>query len=198
MKFLAFTDIHEDRKKLNDLVTRASQPDIDFIICCGDISTFGRGVKNVLKAFHALGKKMYLIPGNHEEHINFEEMLKEYPYCISLHRKAMKIPDYLFLGYGGNGFSQEDAEFRKIAREWYGKFKGQKIIFITHGPAFDTKLDLLHDHHVGNKDYRKFIERIQPRLVISGHLHETVGAADKINKTRLVNPGWDGMVIELK
>ena len=92
----------------------------------------------------------------------------------------------------------EDAEFRKLAREWYGKYKGQKIVLVTHQPPLGTTLDLLGNKHVGNKDYRQWIERLQPKLVIAGHLHETAGATDIIGKTRVVNPGWEGMVIELK
>lgn len=199
MKFLVFTDIHEDKKSLQALLRRAVGQDIDFVVCTGDFSTFGRGMVHVLKEFNALGKKMYFIPGNHEEHSELlEKALPNFPYCINLHGKAQKIGEYIFLGYGGGGFAQEDAEFRKIAREWYGKFKGKKIVFLTHGPAFATKLDLLPGRHVGNKDYRKFIERVSPKLVISGHLHETVGLMDKIGETKLVNPGWEGMVIELK
>ena len=199
MKFLVFTDIHEDKKSLQALLRRAAEQDIDFVICTGDFSTFGRGMVHVLKEFNSLGKKMYFIPGNHEEHSEvLEKALPDFPHCINLHCKARNIGDYVFLGYGGGGFSQEDAEFRKIAREWYGKHKSKKIVFLTHGPAFGTKLDLLHDRHVGNKDYRKFIERVNPKLVISGHLHETVGLMDTINKTKLVNPGWEGMIIELK
>ena len=71
-----------------------------------------------------------------------------------------------------------------------------KFILIDTRRIID-KLDLLEMGHVGNKDYLKFIRRMKPKLAISGHLHETVGVMDKIDKTQIVNPGWDGMVIEL-
>ena len=32
MKFLAFTDVHEDKEVLKDLLERASQKDIDFVV----------------------------------------------------------------------------------------------------------------------------------------------------------------------
>ena len=32
MKFLAFTDLHEDKEVMNELVKRAAKDDIDFII----------------------------------------------------------------------------------------------------------------------------------------------------------------------
>lgn len=198
MKFLAFTDLHEDRKKLQRLVKRAGQPDINFVICAGDFSTFGRGLEVVLKAFNDLGKRLYVIPGNHEEHLELPEILQEFPHSVDLHQQSKRINDFIFLGYGGGGFAQEDALFRKVARHWYGKYNGEKIVLVTHMPPFGNKTDFLHKTHVGNKDYRKFIERIKPKLVICGHLHETVGTVDIIGKTRVVNPGWDGMIIELK
>ena len=198
MKILAFTDVHEDKDSLKKLIQRASEEDIDYIICAGDFSTFGRGARSLLKKFSNLGKPFYVIPGNHEEGESFSAMINEFPNCIDFHKKMFKLGDYVLLGYGGDGFSLQDQKFRQVSREWYSKYKEKKIILVTHGPPSQTKLDLLSKRHVGNIDYRKFIERIKPKLVISGHLHETVGAVDKVGKTRLVNPGWEGMVIELK
>ncbi len=199
MKFLVFTDIHENRKVLQELVQRAQQKDIHFVICTGDFSTFGRGADLVLKVFNDLGKKFIVIPGNHEDKEGWlDQAVRPFSNCINLHCRFMKIDDYLFLGYGGDGFAMEDAPFRKIAREWYGKYNGQKIVLLTHGPPFGTALDRLGNRHVGNRDYRNFIERIKPRLALSGHLHETFGAIDMIGGTKCVNSGKEGMVVELK
>ena len=102
------------------------------------------------------------------------------------------------MGYGGGGFNQEDGTFRKIARNWYGEYKDEKVVLLLHGPPLGTNVDLLNNRYVGNKDYRAFIERIKPKLVLCGHLHETAGVVDTIGATKVANPGWDGMVIELK
>jgi uncharacterized protein len=197
MKFLTFTDLHEDKPALRALIKRAAQKDIDFVVCCGDFSNFGSGIKNVLSSFNKLNKKFYFIPGNHEESLDLLELVKSYPNCISFHEQTFIEGNYLFLGYGGGGFAQEDEQFRKVSRQWYGEHKDKKIVLVTHMPPYATKLDLLEMGHVGNKDYLNFIRRIKPKLAISGHLHETVGAMDKIDRTQIVNPGWDGMVIEL-
>jgi len=199
MKFLTFTDLHEDKTILKELVKRASKEDIDFVICCGDISSFGRGLRYNLTKLNSIGKKIYLIPGNHEEgRDELVNVVRDLPNCINFDRKAIKIGDYIFLGYGGDGFSMQDEKFRKISREWYGKYKDVKMILVTHGPPYGTELDKIGERHVGNKDYRKFIERIKPKVAISGHLHETVGKSDKIGETKLINPGWEGMVVELR
>lgn len=199
MKFLVFTDIHENRKVLPELVKRAQQDDIHFVICTGDFSTFGRGADIVLKTFNDLGKKFIVIPGNHEDKEGWlDQAVRPFSHCLNLHNRAMEIDDYLFLGYGGDGFAMEDAVFRKISRGWYGKYNGKKMVLLTHGPPFGTTLDRIGNRHVGNKDYRNFIERIKPRLALSGHLHETFGAIDQIGSTKCVNSGKEGVVIELK
>ncbi|MEK6969660.1 MAG: metallophosphoesterase [Nanoarchaeota archaeon] len=198
MKFLTFTDLHEDKVVLKELVKRAAQPDIDFIVCCGDISTFGRGLTLVFKSFEAVKKPFYVIPGNHEEGEILTKALTGFSNCHNFDRQAIKIEGYVFLGYGGGGFSVQDETFRKLARQWYGKYKEEKVILVTHGPPFGTALDLMGQKHVGNKDFRQFIDRIKPKIAISGHLHEAVGKMDTLGKTKLINPGWEGMVVELK
>lgn len=197
MKLLTFVDLHEDKKYLKKLVERASQPDIDFVVCAGDLTMFGRGLRYILRQFNNLGKKTYLVPGNHESDRMFKEVLPDYPNCININGKAVKLGEYVLLGYGGGGFSVEDPEFRKISRNWYSKYQDKKVILVTHGPPFGTKIDLLEKRHVGNGDYRKFIERIKAKLMICGHIHETAGVMDKVGKTKVINPGWEGMVVEL-
>ncbi len=198
MKFLAFTDVHGQKNYVEALMERASQDDIEFLLCSGDFTNFGQGMRYVLKEFSRLGKTIYVIPGNHEEGRNYPQVLHEFPLWVDVHHKAVELGNYVLLGYGGGGFAVNDAEFRKIARKWYGLYKNRKTIFVSHGPAFGTKLDRLESGHVGNRDYRKFIERIKPRLVISGHLHETFGGVDVINGIKFANPGDGGMVIELR
>ena len=61
----------------------------------------------------------------------------------------------------------QDADFRKIAREWYGKYNGRKIVLVTHQPPFGNKLDLMGSRHVGNKDFTAFILRIKAKLAVS-------------------------------
>ena len=199
MKFLTFVDTHDDPTVVKELIKRAKQNDIDFMICAGDLAMFGQGLRRNLKQFNSVGKKFYIIPGNHEEYgLEYEKMVSDYKNCINFHKKVFEIGDYVFLGYGGGGFALKDPEFRKLARKWYGKYKDKKIILVTHGGPYGTKIDELEGKHVGNQDYTKFIERIKPQVVICGHLHETAGLIDNIGKTKVIHPGWEGMVLELK
>jgi uncharacterized protein len=197
MKFLTFSDTHEDFDSLKKLSLRAKEDDIEFVLVAGDFTNFERNIRPMLKELNKIGKTIYIIPGNHEEGEVYGKVIGDYPNCVNVDRKATKLGNYLLLGYGGGGFSQSDPEFRSISRTWYGHYKSENIILMLHGPPFGTKLDLLNNQYVGNKDYRRFVDRVKPKLVICGHIHENMGVIDEIEETKLVNPCWEGMVIEL-
>ena len=101
------------------------------------------------------------------------------------------------MGYGCGGFSLVDREFDKTAVKFRKIIKmneDKKIILVTHAPPYKTRLDKL-GIHCGNKSIRKFIDKNKIDLVICGHLHENFGKEDKINKTRLINPGPFGKIL---
>ena len=72
-----------------------------------------------------------------------------------------------------------------------------RTIYTIHSPPRDTCCDMTHARaHVGSRALRAFIERRQPPLVLSGHIHESprVSGAwrDHIGSTVVVNPGQFG------
>ena len=46
MKILAFTDIHENKVKINTILKTAK--DVDMLICCGDFTYFGHNTKGII------------------------------------------------------------------------------------------------------------------------------------------------------
>ncbi|HII71367.1 TPA: hypothetical protein HA265_01275, partial [Candidatus Woesearchaeota archaeon] len=60
-----------------------------------------------------------------------------------------------------------------------------------------TKLDDIWGESAGNDSFRRFIEEHEPHTAISGHLHENSGKVDKVGKTKLINPGPWGVVLEI-
>jgi len=197
MKILAFVDLHGDTSFLKKIVKRAQKDDIDLVVCAGDFSVFETGAGYVLKQLNSIGKPVLLIPGNHEVPETTKMAEKEFENIIDLHEKSWQKDNYLFLGYGTGGFAKTDPRFRKVAREWRRKLKDEKIIMVLHGPPHGTKLDEVMGEQVGNKDFTMGIKRLIPKLVICGHIHENAGKIDFIGKTQVINPGYEGMVIEI-
>jgi Icc-related predicted phosphoesterase len=70
-------------------------------------------------------------------------------------------------------------------------------ILVSHSPPRGTNCDLTGSRvHVGSRALRRFIERHQPPLVLSGHIHESPRVSgshrDAIGRTVVVNPGQFG------
>ncbi len=72
-----------------------------------------------------------------------------------------------------------------------------ETVFVLHSPPRDTRCDMIGARaHVGSRAIRSFIERRQPPLVLSGHIHESPRVSssyrDAIGRTLAVNPGQFG------
>jgi Icc-related predicted phosphoesterase len=71
------------------------------------------------------------------------------------------------------------------------------MVVVLHSPPRDTVCDLIATRqHVGSRAIRAFVEARQPRVVLSGHIHESprVSGAwrDRLGETPVVNPGQFG------
>ena len=198
MKILAFTDPHGNEQILKEVtrLSRIKKPDL--IICPGDLTVFEKNLREILEKLNKIKIPLLVIPGNHEEAGDMKRLCEKFENIIFLHRGIFETGDYVFFGYGGDGFSSENKEFEKVAKDIEKRIKGKKIVLITHQPPYGNKLDdLEYFEHVGNKSYRKFIEKNKPILALSGHLHENFGEMDKIGKTILINPGPLGKLIKI-
>lgn len=62
-------------------------------------------------------------------------------------------------------------------------------LLVVHTPPFDTETDKLpNGQHVGSTAVREFIERVQPDVCLTGHIHES-RALCNIGRTVIINPG---------
>lgn len=73
----------------------------------------------------------------------------------------------------------------------------ESTLFILHSPPRSTACDMIGaGKHVGSRAIRAFIERHQPPLILSGHIHESPRVSnsyrDTIGETLVVNPGQFG------
>ena len=202
MKILAASDIHDDKKTIEDLIKLAEDEKVDLIILAGDL-TFGESnVLNIVGPFKKGGKPIIIIPGNHETDATVDFWVKKYsPGVYNLHGNAMKIYDIGIFGVGGANiglFQLDDSEFFEMLEKANKKVKDARIkIMVTHAPPYGTKVDMIGLSHVGSKGIREAIEKLKPNLCLCGHIHETFGIEDKIGKTKIINVGRKGTIIEI-
>lgn len=199
MKILAFTDLHSSKTALRILRKKSRKADV--LACAGDFTYFEQGMRKVLEALDSFGKTIVLVNGNHESPEKTRKECQRLKNTKYIHKAILTIGEYAFIGHGGEGFALRSREFEQFHRKTGEKLRklrkeGKKIIFITHQPPHNTKLDYIWAHH-GNKSYRKFIDKEKPILAICGHLHETQGKHDITGRTVIINPGPRGVMVEV-
>ena len=201
MKILAFTDLHLSSYGFKKIKSKVKKQNPDLLICAGDVSIFEQGLNQILNKLNKLKKTTLIIPGNHESDKVLRKFCKRYKNLVFIHKKQYRQDNYIFLGYGGGGFSLTDPHFYKTGEKFkkiIKKNKDKKIIFITHAPPYKTKVDLIVGSHCGNKTLKNFVVKNRVDLYICGHLHETFGKKDKIKKTEVINPGPYGKIIKIE
>lgn len=192
MKILAFVDLHGRMRFLSKLKSKAEKADV--IVCAGDFTVFQAGMRRILSAFNRLGKKVLLVHGNHEDDRAVEDACSGLGNIVFIHKKSYAVGNYLFIGYGGMGFSAADSGFERFSKRFVGK---KNVVLVTHAPPHNTKLDSVWGNHQGNKSITSFIRQAKPLLAVCGHLHENEGKEDNIGKTRVINPGPGGKMVEI-
>jgi Icc-related predicted phosphoesterase len=194
MKILTFVDLHGNKDALSILKFKARMADL--IICAGDISVFENNLSSLVKEIAKFKKPVLMLHGNHEKVSSLKEECSLYDNIFFLHKGIYELNDILFIGYGGGGFSERSPGFNSFV-EKIKPFLKKKNVLITHGPPYGVTIDYIHNSHVGNKDFLNFIKKVQPNLVVCGHIHETAGKQDIIGKTKIINPGPSGKIIEI-
>lgn len=206
MKILAFTDLHASITELKRLEEKIKKHKPDLLICCGDFTVFEQNVDHVLRKLDTFGLPCYLIHGNHEMEMVVKKLCSKTKNIQFVHNKIFPLNGYLVVAHGGGGFYGRgklagDKEFEELVKKNKAKLDEAKgnIILITHAPPAHSALDYIDwmQDHVGCKSYMDFIKEYKPILALSGHIHETFGALQRMGKTTLCNPGPSGRIISL-
>lgn len=198
MKILSFSDNHGSMKALEKLKGSISNENPDIIICAGDISQFENNIMTLLKTINDFGKPVIIVHGNHESVETFSKIKGRFKNIFYVHNSSFYYETFVFIGFGGGGFSAEDIDFKKHIEKFETIIKNnkdKKIIMVTHGPPYGTKIDMINGNFSGSRPLRKFIEGNEVELLVCGHIHENSGKVDSIGKTKVVNPGKDGKVL---
>lgn len=192
--WIAIGDIHEDISNVQKIpaLDKASG-----IIISGDITNAGgqKRAAKILETVQEIQPNIYAQIGNMDKP-EVTDFLQQKGWNI--HLRGLEIEEGI--GLMGVGYSSPtpfntpaEVEDRQLG-EWL--WQGVEdvrdlshLILVCHTPPIKTKTDRLpNGQAVGSFAVREFIEKIQPDVCITGHIHEAV-ALDSIGKTKIVNPG---------
>lgn len=120
---------------------------------------------------------------------------------VNLHREARALGgaylDYGIMGVGASTFTPfstpsevSDEEMGRWLEGTYELAKGFKhLLVVIHNPPKDSMADAVGvGVHVGSPAVRRFLERAQPDVCLTGHIHESA-CEDRIGRTQVINPG---------
>jgi hypothetical protein len=194
MIVIGLADVHGNIasiKRMNDILEIA-----DIILLVGDITNFGRQaeIKQVFTSVIHNMQKIRAVSGNCD-YPEVDEWLSAQN--VNLHGKGEKCNGIGFVGLGGSLITPfqtpnelTEDEIEHCLTKGYSQIPSNiPTILVSHQPPFKTKCDRISSgDHVGSFAVRRFIEKHQPRICFTGHIHESIGM-DQIGDTYIINPG---------
>lgn len=194
MYWIAFGDVHENVGVLPMIDGLAAA---DGVIITGDLTNRGsrEAVSGVMDAVLAINPRVFAQPGNMDTDV-VQAYLQEKD--VDIHLRVRELaPGIGLMGVGlstPTPFGTPSEVDESVIGQWLDETHAragdfEKLIVAVHEPPHGTKVDLLGTGaHVGSELVRKFIERTQPDVVLTGHIHEASGV-EMIGRTPVINPG---------
>jgi uncharacterized protein len=197
MQILIFSDIHNDTKALEALVTRTA----DWYVCAGDLVSWARGLDACGEILKPLAERLLILPGNHEDAATIEAFAQRFGFR-AVHGHSITLGHHCvgFLGYSNPTPFNTPGEYSEteIARHLQPLRDPAPEVLVCHCPPHGTALDRMRNgQHAGSTAIREFVDAVQPRFFFSGHIHETEGVETRIGTTFATNPGKRGYLLDL-
>lgn len=193
MKILAFSDLHLARAAAEAICAAADKADL--VIGAGDFGVMRRGLEDAMAMLAPVLAKSVLTPGNAE---SIDELRAAAGPALVLHGQAAERDGMRLFGLGyavpitpfgpwSCDMSEADAEALLAGME-------ETDVLIVHSPPKGLGDRTAAGASVGSTAVRAAIERVQPRLALCGHVHDSWGVSGPIGETRVHNlgprPNW--------
>lgn len=203
LRILAAGDIHGDRKLAKELAERAKNEHIDLVILTGDITFLGESTDDIIGPFAKQGKKVLIVPGNHETVATADFLTEVYSNTKNIHGYAVEFGDVGIFGAGGTSnvgpFSRfSESELYDLLKKGFNQVKDKKVkLMVTHCHPSNTLIERFTQFFGGSSGIERAIKKFKPDIAICSHVHEAGGIEEKVGKTKLINVSRTGRVIEI-
>jgi len=192
MKILAASDIHGESSLAKRLAEKASKENVDLVILCGD-NTGSIESKDLIKPFKERNQKVLIVHGNWDN-VAISEVLAAQYKIRNIHGYYVIYNNVGFFGAGGVEMMSGDEMFDTIKKA-HENMKAEKKIMITHEHPAGSLSELSGIR--GSEGIRKAIEELEPDFLLHGHIHEAAGVEEMIGKTKVINVGREGKILEI-
>lgn len=196
MKLLVFSDIHSNYRALERLM----DTEADYYFAAGDLVSWERGLDRCGELMKRRADRVYVLPGNHESAALTAAFCKKFGFH-DFHEQTMQVLGYNVAGLGYScptPFNTPGEYTEPEIEQRLARFAGLKpLVLVCHCPPLDTALDRVRNGiHAGSRAVREFIDRCQPEYFFCGHIHEAQGASVRLGRTRAINVGQRGYLLD--
>lgn len=200
MRILASSDIHGDARAAEKLAKQAEEENVDLVVLCGDLTYAESSTDGIVGPFVKRGKKVLLIPGNHET-VATADFLAEVYGATNLHGYSVMYRGVGLFGCGGANIGLHqlgEGEIMDLLEKGYDRIReAKKKIMVTHVHPTGSLSERFSGFFPGSEGVRKAIEKFRPDILLCGHVHEAEGIEEVIGKTKIFNVGKKGKIIEI-
>ena len=193
MKLLAFSDLHRDLDGAAQLVEKSAEADV--VIAAGDFANQHKGLEETIDALKPISTPTILVPGNNETEDALRAACEGWDAATVLHGGTIDLTGTTFFGVGGGtpitpwDWSYDLGEDE--AREKLGACPDGAVL-VTHSPPQGHV-----DEGLGSEAILQAIEAHSPPVAVCGHIHSQWGNESRAGKTRILNLGPSGTLIDV-
>jgi uncharacterized protein len=187
-RILAFSDMHLSRRCAAEIRDAAAEADL--VIGAGDFCTQRRGLAEAMAELAPVLAKAVLVPGNAE---SVDELRSAAGPATVLHGEAAERAGLVLFGLGyavpRTPFGAWSCDLDESEAAALLDGMGRADILIAHSPPRGVADLTSAGASVGSTAIRAAVERMQPRLVLCGHIHDSWGASGAIGGSAVHNLG---------
>ncbi|MGV8151128.1 MAG: metallophosphoesterase family protein [Candidatus Woesearchaeota archaeon] len=211
MRILSAGDLHGDIGIVKKLAEKAERENVDLVILAGDLTEGDEKTDNMIGPFLKKNKKVLIVPGNHESTAT-ADFLAQFYGIKNLHGYSVKFVDPLKDGtkkskhigiFGCSGVNLgihqiTDKDAYDLLKKGHEYIQDSDVkIMVSHVHPANSKMEKFTQFFEGSKAVRRAIDKFQPDIMICSHVHEAEGLEEKIGKTRVINVGSKGKIIDI-
>lgn len=186
-RILAFSDMHLSRRCAADV--RAASAEADIVIGAGDFCNGRQGLAEAMDLLWTIEDKAIYVPGNAER----AEELRAATAATVLHGEAVERHGLTIFGLG---YAVPVTPFGAWSCDMSEDEAGAMLdgmeradLLVVHSPPKGVADATSAGLSVGSTAIRAAIERVQPRLALCGHIHDSWGQTGRIGATHVHNLG---------
>lgn len=199
MKLLLFSDLHVNHRLGQQLVARSAT--VDVVVGAGDFASVRQGLASTMAILKSIDKPVVLVPGNNETLEELVDACRGWPSAHVLHGNGTEILGQQFFGIGGGipvtPFGAWSYDFTEGEAVALLQDCPPGCVLVSHSPPKGVVDVSSSGVSLGSQSVRDAIVDKQPKLVVCGHIHASIGKTALIGDTTVINAGPEGMVWEL-